>query len=310
MGRWSLYFLVIFSFGACVQKPTTADNTPSADFAPIAENTNAVDRSPSADREQPNTPEDQESLSKQCADGLAGAPNEIFFIYKAMQISYNPQLRIANWTRHEIYKDALERSCVKRSDRFLLEPRLKSAFHVPAVGAKDYSHTGYDRGHLAPSGDFQWGKDINDETFMMTNMTPQTPWLNQKAWNALEGRVRRWACGNTHLKVYTGPVIKPGLRRQAACVAVPEEFFKVVLTDQGDSYRAIGFIYSQSDSTDVWKERALPVAEVEKRTGLKFFTEFPEDIAQKFKSEVDVDAWEKSERECRACDGKPLQHEN
>lgn len=296
MSRWGFYFLFVMSLAACAQKPVATNELPA-------------EREPSAEREQPNTPEDQVALAQKCEMGLAETPNEVFFIYKAMQVSYNPQLRIANWVRHELFRDGLERSCVKRSDRFATEKRLK-IMHLPDVGAKDYGHTGYDRGHLAPSGDFQWGQDINDETFMMTNMTPQTPWLNQKAWNSLEGRVRRWACGNNHLKIYTGPVLKPGLRKQAACVAVPEEYFKVVLADQGGEYRAIGFIYSQSDSKDVWKERAIPVAEVEKRTGLKFFTEYPEDIAQEFKNKVDVDAWEKSEKDCRACQGKPLQHEN
>jgi endonuclease G len=291
MGRWGLYCVVILSLSACAQKPV-------------------IEREPSAAREEPNTPENQIELAQKCTVGLENAPKEIFFIYQAMQISYNPQARVANWVRHEIYKDGLERSCVKRKDNFHNEQRLGSNFHVPEVGERDYAHTGYDRGHMAPSGDFQWGREINDETFMMTNMSPQTPWLNQKAWNSLEGRVRRWACGNNHLKVYTGPVLKAGLRKQSACVSVPEEFFKVVMTDQGGKYRAIGFIYNQADKTDVWKERAMPVAEVEKRTGLHFFTEFPQDIADKFKSEADVDAWEKSEQDCRACEGKTLQHEN
>jgi endonuclease G len=298
MNRWGFYCLFVLSLSACAQKSTVANLESGSE------------RAPSSEREKPNTPEDQVTLAKTCSVGLENAPKEIFFIYKAMQISYNPDLRVANWVRHEIYKDGLERSCVKRKDSFKNEQRLGSNFHVPEVGAKDYAHTGYDRGHLAPSGDFQWGNEINNETFVMTNMTPQTPWLNTRAWNSLEGRVRRFACGNNHLKVYTGPVLKPGLRRQAACVAVPEEFFKVILADEGGQYRAIGFIYSQADSTDVWKERALPVAEVEKRTGLQFFTEYPQDIADKFKSEADVDAWEKSERDCRACEGKPLQREN
>jgi endonuclease G len=270
-----------------------------------------LDREPASmttNRVRPNTPEQQDSLGVQCTTDLEKAPKEIFLKYNAYWVSYNPRHRLPNWVMHELYKDALERSCARRNDNFHPDDQLKMEFNLTPVDKSDYKNSGYDRGHMAPSADFQWSQDVNNDSFAMTNMSPQTPNLNQKAWNSLEGRIRRWACGNGHLKIYTGPVIKPGLRRLGSCVAVPEEFFKVVLSDVEGQYKAIGFIYKQEDGadpvkTDVWQERAITVAEVENRTGLKFYTEFPKDIADNFKNNLDIEAWEKSEVNCRACDG-------
>ncbi len=322
MIRQGLSLIVFLLVSACVQSaklPTEIDREPAGKRArsghpQISDSNEDSSDDPSeatkqrqakqGPRPEPSIPEDQENLQKKCAAGLETAPKEIFLNYKAMLVSYSPLFRVANWTRHEIYSDSLERSCAERANKFIADRRLANDFHLTPIVTKDYAKTGYDRGHLAPSADFLWSTEVNSETFFMTNMTPQTPPLNQKAWNSLEGRIRRWACGNGHLKVFTGPVLKPSLPRLASCVAVPEEYFKVILSDKTGDYKAIGFIYSQTDSSDLWMERALPISEVEKRTGLQFFTEFPDDIAKKFKEDLDIEKWKNSETECRACDGE------
>lgn len=267
-----------------------------------------TERTPSSsERVQPIIPLNQEELQRTCMEGLEKAPKEILLSYRAYISSYNPIYRISNYIKHEIYKEALEQGCVKRADKFITDQRISTNFGYRPVFTKDYTNTGYDRGHLAPSADFNYNKDTNNESFYMTNMSPQTPDLNQKAWAALEGRVRRFACGFGHLKVYTGPIINGvNLPRLESCVSVPEKFFKVILSDKPGDFKAIGFIYSQSDSHDVWKERAVSVKTVEKESGISFFTELPEDIREKVLSTFNVDEWENSEVDCRRCGDKLL----
>ncbi len=54
------------------------------------------------------------------------------------------------------------------------------------INPTDYSGSGYDRGHLCPSKDRSSSEEANRETFLMSNMQPQTPKLNQKTWKYLE----------------------------------------------------------------------------------------------------------------------------
>jgi len=55
---------------------------------------------------------------------------------------------------------------------------------------KDYSKTGYDRGHLAPNAIFDYDRKTQKETFLMSNIAPQKPKLNRKLWNKIEKFVR------------------------------------------------------------------------------------------------------------------------
>ena len=52
----------------------------------------------------------------------------------------------------------------------------------------DYTRTGYDRGHMAPNYLIatRYGKVAQRETFLMSNIVPQTPELNRGPWRILE----------------------------------------------------------------------------------------------------------------------------
>jgi DNA/RNA endonuclease G (NUC1) len=57
----------------------------------------------------------------------------------------------------------------------------------------DYTHSGYDRGHMAPNGDFN---DIYENavmTFFIANIWPQTPDVNRVEWLKYENETRRLA---------------------------------------------------------------------------------------------------------------------
>jgi endonuclease G len=54
----------------------------------------------------------------------------------------------------------------------------------------DYLHSGYDQGHLTPAADAITQAEEND-TFLLSNMTPQQPTLNRLAWKMLEMKVRQ-----------------------------------------------------------------------------------------------------------------------
>ncbi len=75
---------------------------------------------------------------------------------------------------------------------------------------KDYSHSGYDKGHLAPAEDFAFDCKKELITFQYYNCLPQTPALNRGIWKVWETTIREWSqtdslliiCGGSdfHLK--------------------------------------------------------------------------------------------------------------
>lgn len=58
------------------------------------------------------------------------------------------------------------------------------------VTPRDYTGSGYDRGHMVPSADRTASEKDNSATFLMTNIFPQTPENNRGPWRELENYSR------------------------------------------------------------------------------------------------------------------------
>ena len=71
----------------------------------------------------------------------------------------------------------------------------------------DYRSSGYDRGHLAPSGDMP-DEESQQQSFSLANMIPQAPRLNRGVWEGIESAVRDLAARQGELYVVTGPVFQ------------------------------------------------------------------------------------------------------
>jgi endonuclease G len=95
-----------------------------------------------------------------------------------------------------------------------------------------YSNTGFDKGHMVPAGDSTNPAEM-DDTFLMTNMTPQAPLLNRLSWRMLEEDVRKMAAHTNHpihvltYAIYsTSPATVNGIPK-------PIGYFKAVYLDTG-----------------------------------------------------------------------------
>ncbi|KAJ8403755.1 hypothetical protein AAFF_G00346230 [Aldrovandia affinis] len=71
---------------------------------------------------------------------------------------------------------------------------------------EDYTHSGFDRGHLNPNG--HHAVPSCNATFMLTNMVPQGPKLNQNAWHNYESQLtdlfngHNWIFKNVNIPEY------------------------------------------------------------------------------------------------------------
>ena len=75
----------------------------------------------------------------------------------------------------------------------------------------DYKNSGFDRGHQAPSGDFNENADWMKESFFLSNIVPQVGiGFNRDIWAKLENHVRAIVRARGELYVITGPVYPNG----------------------------------------------------------------------------------------------------
>lgn len=216
-------------------------------------------------------------------------------------LSYNNGKGTPNWVSWR-----LDKSDLGTASRvpFYPDPDLPMGFQV--VTPKDYTGSGFDRGHMCPHGDRTATDAMSRATFAMTNMIPQSPYVNQKAWNQLEIYCRDLAAKGKVLYIVDGPAGKGGSGRNGYraiigawnTITVPAKNWKVIMVlnaGSGDdprkvsrATRLIAVIMPNDMSVgDDWAPYRVPIADVEKLTGYRFFDRVPAAIIDPLKKKVD-----------------------
>lgn len=92
----------------------------------------------------------------------------------------------------------------------------------------DYARSGFDRGHMAPSGDMPDPRS-QEESFSLANMIPQDPDNNRHLWEGIESSVRELAERDGEVYVVTGPIFEgEKLESLNGRVLVPTRIYKAV----------------------------------------------------------------------------------
>lgn len=181
---------------------------------------------------------------------------------------------------------------VQRTDNFHGDPAMNEKIRVETF---DYNGSGYDRGHMCPAGDNKNTEKAMDESFCMTNICPQNHNLNIGAWNDLEIQCRSWARDYGTLYICCGPIFdskspKTIGRRQGMKIAVPDRFFKVILS-LGRVPKAIGFIYPNTSCDGDMRDYAVSVDKVEKETDMDFFFHLDDKQEKELEKVCNPAAW-------------------
>jgi len=215
--------------------------------------------------------------------------------HKNYTLRYEEDYEVPAWVVHKLRGEYTKGVASRRDNQFIPDKKVEDNSAL----SSDYSSTGYDRGHMVPAGDFKCCQDLMNETFYMSNICPQTPDFNRGIWENIESRIRGWSVRDKELFVVTGPVLRKGLPTIGRYnnVAIPEFFYKIVLFYQpnsGKAPRAIAFLLpNQSLIGKKMNSYVVSINEVEKVTGLDFFTKLPDDIENKLEVASDWEAWTK-----------------
>jgi endonuclease G len=203
-------------------------------------------------------------------------------------IWYDPDLRAPLWTAHRMTKEDTAKSRT-RADSFRSDPRLAA---TEKSECSDDMEPIFDQGHMVPNGDMGRSNAAMDNTFLMSNMTPQHCAFNRGIWQVLEKRVRDWALEVDNTWVITGTVFdrKKPIGRDANAdawrmngkkgrrVGIPNAQYKVIVREaDGGGFETLTILWPNNDTIHTKKQIPKLIAghittldAVAQRSGFRF----------------------------------------
>ncbi len=213
--------------------------------------------------------------------------------HRAYSIGYDEAHEQAAWAFHELTKASTIGNASRDGLEFMPDKLVKSGSALSA----DFNRSGFDRGHLVPAADFKCCQDLLIDTFWVSNLIPQDPDCNRNVWNNLEQQTRNWARKKNRVYVFSGPVLKPGLKKigQYNRISVPESIYKIILhiDDQNlENSQVKAFMVPNSaglgNNFNLFK---ASVDDVERATGLDFMAWLPDEIENRLEQTISTARW-------------------
>lgn len=243
----------------------------------------------SSQKDEPKTNTSFQILSsKELAIPISMTPQQEQIIrHTGYTVSYNKELKLPNWVSYELTREETKGK-EKRNNRFIADPLVKGIIATNA----DYARSGYDKGHMAPAADMKWSPQAMKESFYFSNMCPQHPQLNRRGWKNLEEKIRDWAIADSAIIIICGPIItKQPKTIGKNKVAVPQQYFKVILSPFVRPMRAIGFLFNNRQALEPLSTYAVTVDSIERLTNMDFFASLPDEIENKIEAEENYFQW-------------------
>lgn len=206
-------------------------------------------------------------------------PDNLLIEREPYALSYSQARNVLNWASWRVDNRWLGQT--GRQDDFRPDSNLPAGFYQVTPG--EYSRSGYDRGHMVPSGDRTLTPQANSLTFVMSNIFPQASENNRGAWRELEEYGRELVEEQGKALYVIGGVY--GNKGSVGRVTVPGRVWKVmvVLDSPDDAITrrteviAVDMPNSDRISAD-WQTYRTTVDRIEIATGYDLLSEVPEDI--------------------------------
>jgi len=159
---------------------------------------------------------------------------------KAFDICYSCKRKEPKLVVYEINSTLLREHSYSRKGLY-----FKPDYELPRkciAYSRDYSHTGFDRGHHAPNAAFTYNRSIQKQTFLLSNIAPQKPELNRNLWARIERFARYEAYKYGYVRVITGNCGSLGHIKDN--VNIPKWWFKIIFLPNG---KIISFLVPNSN---------------------------------------------------------------
>ncbi|WP_423227913.1 DNA/RNA non-specific endonuclease [Psychrobacter pygoscelis] len=174
---------------------------------------------------------------------------------------YSGVSRTPLWSAEYLTRRRLTQAdTIPREDSFHEESRLPASVRAEL---KDYSNSGYDRGHIAPNADMANVSQQYD-SFSLANIAPQSPRNNRYVWRNLESATRYLTKQYGEVYTVTGVAFtSKRLKKIGSGVLVPSHFYKAVYIP---AIGQAGVYYAPNDESE--RIEIISVDELALRTGV------------------------------------------
>ncbi|MEO1375492.1 MAG: DNA/RNA non-specific endonuclease [Cyanobacteria bacterium J06635_10] len=235
-------------------------------------------------------------------------PNNYLIVKPQYALSYNRDKGIPNWVSWQLNKSWI--GSVDRSNDFRPDSSLPDGWYQ--VTGKEYRGSGYDRGHMTPSGDRTNSEANNSATFLMTNMVPQSPDNNRDYWRELEEYGRDLVEQDNELYIIAGSygeIKKIGIGKRK--VSVPARLYKIVaITKPGSGGKNIKQVIAidtpNREGKGDWEDFITTVDAIEKKTGYDFLSNVDKSVqdvieARKYSAKDNSDRSKTTAKQSKNC---------
>ena len=204
--------------------------------------------------------------------------------------SYNPQMRQPNYVAWTLTKQ-------RTYGQNRREPQFYEDTQIAAdsrARLSDYYNSGMSRGHMCPAADNKWNAQAMRESFLLSNICPQTYTLNGEDWEQLESFCRNYVRRHrATLHIICGPVFtsQPPIRRYRR-LFVPDKFFKAIVCLDNGAERGIAFLYNNDSEQHSMRYYVRTIDQIEELTGYDLFASLPANQQQRLEAQANLEDWQ------------------
>lgn len=225
--------------------------------------------------------------------------------YKGYVVELSMRDKIPIWVCEQVSSEDLVGDA-KRAHSFKQDKAFKKSLQGTH---KDYTNSGYARGHLAAAANRNSNQELKTETFLTNNIVPQHSPMNSGRWRSLETKSRDWVDRERPVFITTGPLFFDEAENDEKTadgfiehrtigqggVSVPSILYKVILQRRPDDqtkWRAIGFAMPnmKPDRPDL-ESYIVSIRWIEQQLSVNFFPEHDDDAEWQKMEEEEQEMW-------------------
>ena len=258
--------------------------------------------------------DDNETNASNFATGIVELPalrngaNDVFITHSttfngqkvtSFSMEYDKSKKHSRWIAFRFDNQTRQQNVSRSDEPLAADPSIPIQYQRTS---SDFGNRfGYYRGHICASADRLYSREVNEQTFYYTNMSPQSWNFNGGIWLSLEGKVQSWGrsctASDTLYVVKGGTIDKEeqirGYINNDLSKPIPKYYYMALLFKKGDSFKAIAFWMEHSDTPKTTKlvNYALSIDELEEKTGINFFPNLNDNLENALEATYSTKAW-------------------
>jgi endonuclease G len=142
---------------------------------------------------------------------------------------YDYHLKGSKFIAYTLDGASVNQANIKKRGKFYTEKNVPKQYRSHT---RDYTKSGYDRGHMASDASFDHNIKAMRKTYSMINVVPQSPTVNRRLWIKAEKYERLVATQLGTVNVINGIVYRNHPHRIGTNqISVPDAFWKMIYND-------------------------------------------------------------------------------